>query len=646
MNERVRAKWIWKNGTSQKDEHVEFFAPFFCKNSVQKTVLYISADSDYGVFVNGKRVAFGQYPDYPHYKVYDKIDITEFLVEGNNALAIEAWYYGENSSTYTVGEAGVWFFIVCGEEILIESNQNTLSRLSKTYASHLEKKLTAQLGYSYAYDARKEDGWKTVGGADFTRSEEREDPLPSVLRPIKNLEIGAPVQGKIIKTETGRVLLDFGKETVGVFRIRFQAEEEQKVTLAYGEHITDGWVRSKIGDRDFSIEYFAKKGENDYTGYFRRLGLRYAEIRFEYSLRNLQVEILPVNYPVKEKPFACKDKEFDPIYKVCVDTLKLCMHDHYEDCPWREQALYIMDSRNQMLCGYYAFEEYAFARANLKLISQDNSQDGMLSICYPAGTDLTIPSFGLHFFTQVKEYGEYSGDWEFVKEIFPKLESVLRVYLDKQKKDGGLISKFEGARYWNFYEWADGLANTPWMAGQNSLTACEERDLVLNCLLSLALQNMAYICEKLGKENGFLQQAKCLNERIYKEFYRKDTGAFALCATGEEYTELGNALAVLCGVANEEQSRFICEKLTADSGWTKITLSMKCFKYDALLKTDTEKYRAYILEDIKSVYNKMLASGATSVWETEKGESDFDGAGSLCHGWSAMPVYYLQILQA
>ena len=101
MNERVQAKWIWENGTAQKDEHAEFFAPFFCKNSAQKTVLYISADSDYGVFVNGKRVAFGQYPDYPHYKVYDKIDITEFVVEGNNALAIEAWYYGENSSTYT-----------------------------------------------------------------------------------------------------------------------------------------------------------------------------------------------------------------------------------------------------------------------------------------------------------------------------------------------------------------------------------------------------------------------------------------------------------------------------------------------------------------------------------------------------------------
>ena len=36
----------------------------------------------------------------------------------------------------------------------------------------------------------------------------------------------------------------------------------------------------------------------------------------------------------------------------------------------------------------------------------------------------------------------------------------------------------------------------------------------------------------------------------------------------------------------------------------------------------------------------MLEAGATTFWETEKGESDFDNAGSLCHGWSAMPVHY------
>lgn len=37
---------------------------------------------------------------------------------------------------------------------------------------------------------------------------------------------------------------------------------------------------------------------------------------------------------------------------------------------------------------------------------------------------------------------------------------------------------------------------------------------------------------------------------------------------------------------------------------------------------------------------KMLDAGATSFWEMKDGWKDFDGAGSLCHGWSAIPVYF------
>ena len=35
----------------------------------------------------------------------------------------------------------------------------------------------------------------------------------------------------------------------------------------------------------------------------------------------------------------------------------------------------------------------------------------------------------------------------------------------------------------------------------------------------------------------------------------------------------------------------------------------------------------------------MLTHGATSFWETIEGDAAFGKAGSLCHGWSAVPVY-------
>jgi hypothetical protein len=67
---------------------------------------------------------------------------------------------------------------------------------------------------------------------------------------------------------------------------------------------------------------------------------------------------------------------------------------------------------------------------------------------------------------------------------------------------------------------------------------------------------------------------------------------------------------------------------------------MNAFKYDALLKIDEKKYGNYVLSDIEKKFGDMLKKGATSFWETIKGEADFDGAGSLCHGWSGLPIYY------
>ena len=628
------SKWIWQNATAQADEHAELLACFFCaqadiKNGVH---LYISADSDFGVYVNGEMVDFGQYPDYPHYKTYEKIDLTPFVKEGKNTLALQVWYYGENSSTYLKGEAGVLFSVV-GKEILCASGAQTLSRLSKAYQSHKKKIITPQMGFSYTYNSEKEDGWQVGGGEGFTPSVVYQREIPALARPIARLKTGTPVLGKLIKKEQGRHLLDFGAETVGVFQLRFSTPKAQNIRICWGEHIVDGWVRDKIGIRDFSIDYHAKAGKNEYFGYFRRLGLRYAEIQTEEEIEGLEIKIVPCMYPLNVVDFTCEDEKLRQIYEVCRRTLTLCMHDHYEDCPWREQAMYAMDSRNQMLCGYYAFKEYAFPRACLRLMAEGLREDGLLPICFPAGIDLTIPSFSLHYFTAVREYGDYSGDWTLAKEVLPVLERILQTYLANINANGA-VNNFSSVAHWNFYEWADGLSSDV------GVVEPHRPDLIINCLLSLALQHAAYICDKLGMQTDYAAQAEKLNAAIHDVFYDKKQKGYTMYALSGGCSELGNGLAVLCGAAKGEEAKEICRVLASQNSWTKITLSMKCFKYDALLKVDGEKYKKYIVKDIQSVYGKMLDEGATSVWETELGEADFDKAGSLCHGWSALPVYY------
>ena len=78
-----------------------------------------------------------------------------------------------------------------------------------------------------------------------------------------------------------------------------------------------------------------------------------APIEIEY------VGFIPQVYPVTEKKVILQDALDQKIYDACVNSLKLCMMEHYVDTPWREQCLYVYDSRNQALCGYKAFEGVA-----------------------------------------------------------------------------------------------------------------------------------------------------------------------------------------------------------------------------------------------------------------------------------------------
>ena len=69
------------------------------------------------------------------------------------------------------------------------------------------------------------------------------------------------------------------------------------------------------------------------------------------------------------------------------------------------------------------------------------------------------------------------------------------------------------------------------------------------------------------------------------------------------------------------------------------------YVYDAILARDKKNGGEFVLSDIREKYGYMLSKGTTTFWETLDGAEAFHRAGSLCHGWSAMPiVYYKRLL--
>ncbi len=681
-----KAVWIWENASPESDEYAEFAGSFTASGC--KQTLSVSADSNYALYINGALADFGQYADYPFYKVGDSVDISRYVKNGENDFLFVVWYYGKSNMSYTKGKAGIIFEIKEGERVLAFSSKDTLSRLSPGYISHKNVDITEQLGLSYEYDAEKagtEGGFspsvpvsgitKDINIRPIKKTVLRErtsfckafggtykfiDPTGNIshdmqkaaltfIRADRKDGVDTPFTITSDNGENLYFIIDLLSEECGFLDFDITVPEKCDIYVSYGEHLTDGRIRTH--KRNFTCVYHAVKGRNVFLNTFRRFGCRY--LQFFVEAKEVKVDyagIRPVEYPLNFKKPNTGNQLRDTIYEVSEKTLSLCMHEHYEDCPWREQALYTMDSRNQMLFGYYAFSEFDFPRASLNLISKGiREKDGLLSICFPTDNNLTIPSFSLMYFVEMKEYIDYSGDVTLAKECYPVLKRLASAFLDRVDGTGLCPNFHDGEKiYWGFFEWSETLTGV--FGETESRVECP-----LNAYLSLALRNMAAISEKIGENadaEKYRAAADNINRAIVKYFWNKNDKLFVSYSDRDKdkYAVLVNAMCVLCGAADGLDGSVIYEILKANgAGGTglcvvPITLSMHVFRYDALLSLDASS-GGFILDDIDRLYLGMLRKGATSFWETVKGERDFDWVGSLCHGWSALPIYYYETLK-
>ena len=72
------------------------------------------------------------------------------------------WHFGTDSQRYIKAQAGLIFELQSKGKVLLASDENTFARYSKAYNQGEQKLVTRQLGFSFAYDATKEDEWETT----------------------------------------------------------------------------------------------------------------------------------------------------------------------------------------------------------------------------------------------------------------------------------------------------------------------------------------------------------------------------------------------------------------------------------------------------------------------------------------------------
>lgn len=671
------AKYIWCAGLEDTPNcYVN------CYETLQVTAgrtykLFITAHTDYSVWNGEKLVTFGQFADYPdQVKIYDEIDITDALCAGENKLVITAYGQRTDSSTQRGEVSGILYVITEDGTDICHTSTDTAIAPHPNFVSGRMENVSGQLGYTFQYNGAAcscpnygEAVETAVLSALSPRPIEKlvlKDPCPMRLvtygcftEGLPNDTLGKRVQyasltfgerthanwenGLAITRQVGTdgtyCVIDIGREESGLLSLDVEVEADTELLIGWGEHLDDMRVRSFVGGRNFACRVVAKKGRFTFVNPHRRLGCRYLELHAYGSIKVHRCTILPTDYPTTaDVNFRCADHMHNEIYETCKRTLLMCMHEHYEDCPWREQALYTMDSRNQMLCGYYTFKETAFPKASLRLIGQSIRDDDLLELCSPARVSITIPCFCAVYLVQLWEYVLFSGDLEFAKEMRPVCERVCKAFMARTAENG-LIPVLQEREYWNFYEWQKGMDN-----GIGTIEKDPTCDLPLNAFVSMAYRSMGKILAALGEDGSFYTDAADkLNAASHKAFFNEEAGWYYTKlqpATGERthLAQLTQALAVCAGMCPADKLDVVLENLAYNKDELDVTLSHSVFRYDALM-LQPEKYGRFVFDHIAKQFGHMLKENATTFWETMEAGRDFGFAGSLCHAWSAIPSY-------
>ena len=259
-------------------------------------------------------------------------------------------------------------------------------------------------------------------------------------------------------------VFDFGRVVFGRVGLELVGPAGAIVDYAYGEQLEpDGRVRMNAGIRGYdnvrqAHRYVLREGIQSWEQ-FEPAGFRYLQVTFRQCLRPLRLQAVHVNstgYPVAARGrFACSDELLNRIWQIGADTLRLCMHDAYVDCPTREQRQWVGDAYVEMLVNYAAFGDAPLAARLLRQTAETQQANGLtmpaVASDFAAGDSFNIPDFCLYWILGIARYVEYTGDTTIAAELQPAVVKAI-AWFERHLDEDGLLADVP---HWVFVDWAD-----------------------------------------------------------------------------------------------------------------------------------------------------------------------------------------------
>ena len=411
----------------------------------------------------------------------------------------------------------------------------------------------------------------------------------------------------------GGMLYDFGKETMG--KLHIDGTKGEKIGIYYGES------REEALDTEHTyIREFAEGSENHTL---RSIAFRYVYIKSE-SAQDYKVYYDYEYLPVKQRgKFSCSDERVNKIWDVSAYTFQLNSREFYFDGIKRDRWVWSGDAyQSYMVNNYLNFDKEIVKRTIIALRGKDPVEQHIN----------TITDYSFYWIISVMNYYKYTGDMDFVKMMFPKMQSLMQ-FCEGRKNEDGFVDFAEGD--WIFIDWSP---------MDKTGAICAEQ-----ILFYQAYKALADAAKLIGFASEIYErEADILKTKINEYYWDEEKGAFidSYSSGKRNVTRHPNIFAVMYDFATEAQLESIVKNVILNDDITQITTPyFKFFELDIMCKIGKKDY----VEDmISSYWGGMIDLGATTIWETYDPETqgiehyamyNKKYAKSLCHAWGAGPVY-------
>ena len=362
-------------------------------------------------------------------------------------------------------------------------------------------------------------------------------------------------------------------------------------------------------------------------------------IRFEMKtyeeplvLRNFTYTETGYSLNVQTKADA-SDERFKKIWEISERTLRCCMHETYEDCPFYEQLQYAMDIRAQILYTYAISADDRLARKCMEDFRRSQRYDGLLNCAAPRYDASVIPGFSIYYILMLYDHMMYFGDKELLENHMPTVEGILQ-FFHRNRNSKGYVEKIGGlngkARFWSFIDWAVEWENTTGIP-----PAVLKGPVTMESLLYiLGLQKAAKIAEYLDRKEQsalLMQRAEQVQEAV-RTFCTGKDGMLQDGPGIEEYSQHTQVFAVLTDtVAGEQAKENLRKTILYKEKYSQCSVAMVYYLFRALEKTGMYE----LTESYWNIWQRMIDKYTTTCVEDEVQER------SECHAWGALILYEL-----